>query len=342
MTLRRGRAASFFLGLALAAAAPLRAGDRIKIVLDTDIGTDIDDAWALGFALSHPGFELLGVTVTDGDTHGRARGSPASCSRSPDGATCRWRSGAPPGPAGAPRSPVLVGGGLHGQAADGQARGRSSSWIREEAPGRDHPHRGRAPSRTWPTPSAGSRPSGRYLKRVVLMSGCIRGTADQPAKIIPEWNVVSATADAQLVYSAGLPLTIVPLDSTTQVRLADRERERLKAHRSPLTASLESLYRLWIESPGAADDAARPAGGGRDRQHRDLLRQGRGASPVRGLGRLYAHRRREGEEGRGTASSRAGTPSWSTTWRASCVRRPPGPERSGSLGRGRFRPRIPP
>jgi inosine-uridine nucleoside N-ribohydrolase len=93
-------------------------------------------------------------------------------------------------------------------------------------------------------PSFGSR-----LKRVVLMSGCIRGTADQPAKLIPEWNVVSAIADAQLVYSAGLPLTIVPLDSTTHVRLADRERERLKAHHSPLTVSLESLYRLWIESP---------------------------------------------------------------------------------------------
>lgn len=46
---------------------------RMKIVLDTDIGTDIDDAWALGYALKSPAFELLGITVTDADTPKRAR-----------------------------------------------------------------------------------------------------------------------------------------------------------------------------------------------------------------------------------------------------------------------------
>src|SRR5919197_5553001 len=46
---------------------------RMKVVLDTDIGTDIDDAWALGYALKSPVFELLGVTVTDADTPQRAR-----------------------------------------------------------------------------------------------------------------------------------------------------------------------------------------------------------------------------------------------------------------------------
>src|SRR3954466_138635 len=46
---------------------------RMKVVLDTDIGTDIDDAWALGYALQSPSFNLLGVTVTDGDTAQRAR-----------------------------------------------------------------------------------------------------------------------------------------------------------------------------------------------------------------------------------------------------------------------------
>ena len=45
----------------------------MKVVLDTDIGTDIDDAWALGYALKSPTFELLGVTVTDADTPQRAR-----------------------------------------------------------------------------------------------------------------------------------------------------------------------------------------------------------------------------------------------------------------------------
>ena len=29
---------------------------RTKLLLDTDIGTDIDDAWALGYALNSPSF----------------------------------------------------------------------------------------------------------------------------------------------------------------------------------------------------------------------------------------------------------------------------------------------
>src|SRR5512141_81638 len=58
----------------LTACAPAAAQQaRIKVVLDTDIGTDIDDAWALGYALKSPSLELLGVTVTDADTPKRAR-----------------------------------------------------------------------------------------------------------------------------------------------------------------------------------------------------------------------------------------------------------------------------
>ena len=68
-----GQAAAWIVGLALAVTAPLSAAERIKVVLDTDIGTDIDDAWALGFALAHPGFDLVGVTITDGDTAARAK-----------------------------------------------------------------------------------------------------------------------------------------------------------------------------------------------------------------------------------------------------------------------------
>ena len=58
----------------LALSAPAAAQQsRMKVVLDTDIGTDIDDAWALGYALKSPTFQLLGVTVSDADTRQRAR-----------------------------------------------------------------------------------------------------------------------------------------------------------------------------------------------------------------------------------------------------------------------------
>jgi inosine-uridine nucleoside N-ribohydrolase len=63
--------------------------------------------------------------------------------------------------------------------------------------------------------------------------------------------VVASTADAQLVYAAGLPLTIVPLDATTRVLLQETERDRVRRHRSPLTTALEALYRLWLSGPSS-------------------------------------------------------------------------------------------
>ncbi|HUH08060.1 MAG TPA: nucleoside hydrolase, partial [Egibacteraceae bacterium] len=43
------------------------------VALDTDIGTDVDDALALAFAVRHPDIELRAVTTVSGDTRRRAR-----------------------------------------------------------------------------------------------------------------------------------------------------------------------------------------------------------------------------------------------------------------------------
>ena len=43
-----------------------------KILLDTDIGTDVDDAVCLAYLLSHPDCELLGITTVTGEAEKRA------------------------------------------------------------------------------------------------------------------------------------------------------------------------------------------------------------------------------------------------------------------------------
>ena len=43
-----------------------------KVLLDTDIGTDVDDAVALAYLLSHPDCELLGITTVTGEAEKRA------------------------------------------------------------------------------------------------------------------------------------------------------------------------------------------------------------------------------------------------------------------------------
>src|SRR5579864_235953 len=44
-----------------------------KIIIDTDIGDDIDDAFAVALALRSPELQILGITTTFGDTEMRAK-----------------------------------------------------------------------------------------------------------------------------------------------------------------------------------------------------------------------------------------------------------------------------
>src|SRR6266403_5589581 len=44
-----------------------------KVIIDTDIGDDVDDAFALALALRSPELQILGITTTFGDTETRAK-----------------------------------------------------------------------------------------------------------------------------------------------------------------------------------------------------------------------------------------------------------------------------
>ena len=44
-----------------------------KVIIDTDIGEDIDDILVTAFALNSPEFEVVGITTVDGDTQARSR-----------------------------------------------------------------------------------------------------------------------------------------------------------------------------------------------------------------------------------------------------------------------------
>lgn len=57
----------------LAPAAPSAPRTRIPVILHTDIGTDIDDTWALAHLLRSPELDLKLVLVDTGDTHYRAK-----------------------------------------------------------------------------------------------------------------------------------------------------------------------------------------------------------------------------------------------------------------------------
>ncbi len=223
---------------------------RMKVVLDTDIGTDIDDAWALGYALKSPSFELLGVTVTDADTPKRAR------------LACKLlqRLG---------RTDIPVAVGRQTPAVPVDRIDYQFTWAEDfetykpiATPAvefladiiRRNPNEITLIA-VGPLQNIGDlarlHPDViRLVKRVVLMSGSIGANAWSSAPIA-EWNVRSAIPEAQAVYAAGWPVTIVPLDSTTYVQLQDSERDALRKAATPLTVALEALLRLWTDRPAS-------------------------------------------------------------------------------------------
>jgi purine nucleosidase len=236
---------------------------RTKIILDTDIGDDIDDAWALAFVISYAGFTPLGVTITHGNTPARAK---IACkllhlARRDDLRVFVGRQ---------TNNKVFP---QYSWAEDftttKPANKSASDFIVETVeryPG-EVTLLAIGPLQNVADALRKEPMMKRHVKRVVLMSGCVYGASFSPGKPVREWNVYQSTADAQLVYSAGLPMTIVPLDSTTYVRLTDDERKRVAAYASPLTYALECLYRLWLASPTdrmtlhdqlAVAEAARP------------------------------------------------------------------------------------
>src|SRR5262245_36048769 len=65
---------NLFLSWLLLSAMSAAAADKpVPVIFDTDIGTDIDDAYALAAILHRPELELLGVTTVSSDAVARAR-----------------------------------------------------------------------------------------------------------------------------------------------------------------------------------------------------------------------------------------------------------------------------
>lgn len=218
-----------------------------KIILDTDIGDDIDDAWALAFILAHKNFDLLGVTIAHGNT-------PA---RTPIAMKMLHLTGRDSVPVAVGRKTSEFKAHQYTWAEDFTAKRAikqsAADFIIEQV--KKYPGQvillAVGPLQNIADALRKEPNLGKYIKRVVLMSGCVYGTATSKDKLIREWNVYQSTADSQLVYGASLPLTIVPLDATTLVKLTEEERKQVRDYKSPLTYALECLYRLWLDNPNS-------------------------------------------------------------------------------------------
>jgi purine nucleosidase len=227
-------------------AAPAAAAPQL-VILDTDIGDDIDDAFALALVLRSPELHLLGITTEFGDTELRAR------------LVDRYLKAVG-------RTDIPVAAGVETPAANHFTQ---AEYARGE-PDRDHgnavdfllaqiaAHPGEVtlicigPLGNVRAAIARDPATFKKLKRVVMMGGSVnRGYDDLKAGEMhrppdAEWNIKCDPAGAQALLNSGVPIFMLPLDST-QVHLGLPQLLSIVEHGSALTDQVALLYHQWAE-----------------------------------------------------------------------------------------------
>ena len=216
-----------------------------KILLDTDIGSDIDDAVCLAYLLAQPACELLGITTVSGESVKRAMLASA---------LCRVAGKDVPIFPGVER-PLLA---EQQQPAAPQARaltrwphtahfqtGEAFDFLRRTI--RRHP--GEIVLLTiGPLTNIGllfaSDPEiPSLLKEVVMMGG--RYANPIPGLPLREWNVKLDPHAAAIVCKSQVPVRAIGLDVTLQVALDSADvRQRFDA---PLLRPVLDFAEVWFE-----------------------------------------------------------------------------------------------
>jgi len=245
----------------------LTAAERQKVILDTDIGSDLDDAFALALVLTAPEFEVLGITMDHGLTQKRAQ------------LTCRmlYEVGMENIPVAVGRqTPLNVGkdkdldrewGQMH--YGDGFTRLKP---ISTPAPDFIIQMLRKYPQEVvlitiGPVPNMGDivkkDPEALKLaKHIYAMYGSFYRGYDMKGMVTElhpgahsEWAAMSVPSaeynaamdvDSSKLFSAsGAKITYAPLDITTFLVMEERDQQKIWMRHSPLTDALAGLFALW-------------------------------------------------------------------------------------------------
>ena len=218
----------------------------MDLILDTDIGTDVDDALALAFAMRHPRLRLRAVTTVSGDTEARA----AIAARllrlggAPDLEVGAGRPGPPiqygrrvwmghegaglPEDDAPPAHSLRDAASLIAQTCDGTVTVATIGMQAnlEEAIVRDPTLPGRIPL-------------------LAVMGGVMGpGAADRPVTPADDHNLNADPPAALSTLCSGVPLLIVPCDVTFRTYLDESHLRRLRGG-DPLCRALAALIDVW-------------------------------------------------------------------------------------------------
>jgi len=216
---------------------------QTPVIFDTDIGTDIDDAYALAALIRRPELKVLGVTTVSSDAVARARlaakllgiaggkwaGIPVYAGISTPTQYMKqveWAAGF--------SSPSLhEKGGVEFMRREINARPGQVTII---AVG----------ELTNVAALLESEPGiGKKIRAIALMGGAVYRGYAPGSKPEPEWNIRSNAKAARTVFTSGVPLLVAPLDSTADLKLTAEMRVRIFTSGTPLNDALGALDQIW-------------------------------------------------------------------------------------------------
>jgi purine nucleosidase len=224
-----------------------------RIVLDTDIGTDVDDALALALALASPELELVAVTTVSGDAALRARIAArllalAGRAEVPVHAGCE--------------APLAAEGGFARFGHEGQdilddildhvrdaiaAEPAVDALLRLFRADEELELVAVGPLTNVAVALERDPGLARRISRLTLMGGWIRGAtiAGRPLAPAVDYNLCSDSVASRRVLSAGIATRLVPVDVTVQVWLTEADVQGLERAPAPLQRTLARAIRLW-------------------------------------------------------------------------------------------------
>lgn len=212
-----------------------------KVIIDTDIGDDVDDALALAFALSSPELDILAVTTVHGRVDIRAKLA----------SKILKTYGKPNIPvAMGVRKPLLNPEPTHiPNQAPVIENDEFPNIIRKRAPNlivetlereKDVTLITLGPLTNIALALLENKEAFKHAK-LVVMGGCI-------TKPIAEYNIKSDPEAAAIVLNSGLPITLVGLDVTLKCEMTDSMLKLIDIGDKPQVKLLKEFLKFWMRT----------------------------------------------------------------------------------------------
>jgi purine nucleosidase len=225
----------------LAQTAPAKPSASQLVIIDTDIGDDIDDAFALALAERSPEFRILGITTAFGDTTLRAQLALRFSS-----ATGFGNIPVAAGVATPPKTNFTQA--VYAEIGDKSKIQHASGpdFLLDQV--RKYPGQitliAIGPQTNLAAAIDKDPATFRELKRIVMMGGSVDRGYDDHAHADPEWNILCDIPASRKVFASGVPIYAMPLDATI-LRFDQARLDRLFQQDTQLARQLQILYSEW-------------------------------------------------------------------------------------------------